>query len=130
MVCLQVLGNDVTINFAGAGGNFELNVFKPLITYNILQSIRLLADACENFTDYCVVGIEANRKVIEKHLASSLMLVTALNPKIGYDKAAQVAKKAYSENITLKEAALALGFLTAQEFDALVRPEKMMGSQE
>ncbi len=130
MVCVQVFGNDTTINMAGAAGNFELNVFKPVIIFNALQSIKLLADACESFTDHCVVGIKANKATIEKHLANSLMLVTALNPKIGYDNAAKVAKKAHTENITLKEAALALGFITAQEFDTLVRPEKMIGPKE
>ncbi len=127
MVCDQVLGNDVTINLAGSQGNFELNIFKPVLIHNILQSIRLLADACESFTDHCVIGIEANRTTIEKNLANSLMLVTALNPHIGYDKAALVAKKALTENITLKEAAVGLGFITAQEFDSFVRPEKMIG---
>lgn len=127
MVCAQVFGNDVTINFAGASGNFELNVFKPVIIYNLLQSIRLLADAGESFTVHCVLGLKANNPIIEKHLANSLMLVTALNPKIGYDNAARVAKKAYAENITLKEAALNLNLLTAEEFDEIVRPEKMIG---
>lgn len=127
MVCAQVFGNDVTINFAGASGNFELNVFMPVIAYNILQSIRLLADACESFTDNCVVGIVPNETNIKKHLENSLMLVTALNPVIGYDNAAKVAKKAHKENKTLKEAALELGLLTAEKFDEVVRPEKMIG---
>lgn len=127
MVCAQVFGNDVAINFGGAMGNFELNVFKPVIIYNILQSIKLLSDACDSFTDNCVVGIVANEANIKKHLENSLMLVTALNPKIGYDNAAKVAKKAHKENITLKQAAIELGFLTAEEFDQLVRPEKMIG---
>ncbi len=130
MVSLQVFGNDTTITFAGASGNFELNVFKPLIIYNALQSIRLLSDACESFTDHCVVGITANKANIKKNLENSLMLVTALNPHIGYDKAAQVAKKAFAENLSLKEAAVALKFLTAEEFDKLVRPEKMIGSKQ
>ncbi len=129
MVCVQIFGNDVAINFAGASGNFELNVYKPVIIHNLLQSIRLMSDACESFTTHCVVGIEANTKTIQEHLEKSLMLVTALNPHIGYDKAAKVAQKAYKENITLKEAAVSLGFLTAEKFDALVRPEKMIGPQ-
>jgi len=127
MVCAQVFGNDVTINFAGAGGNFELNVFMPVIAFNILQSIKLLADSCESFTDNCVVGIEANESNIKKHLENSLMLVTALNPVIGYDNAAKVAKKAHKENKTLKEAAIELGLLTSEKFDEVVRPEKMIG---
>lgn len=127
MVCAQVFGNDVTINFAGAGGNFELNVFMPVIAFNILQSIKLLADACESFADNCVVGIEANESNIKKHLENSLMLVTALNPVIGYDNAAKVAKKAHKENKTLKEAAIELGLLTSEKFDEVVRPEKMIG---
>jgi fumarate hydratase class II len=126
MVCAQVLGNDVTVNIGGASGNFELNVFKPVIIFNLLQSIRLLGDACDSFAENCVVGIEANRNNIQKHLDHSLMLVTALNPHIGYDKAALVAKKAHAENSTLKEAAVALGFLSAEQFDAWVRPEKMI----
>jgi fumarate hydratase class II len=127
MVCAQVFGNDVAVNIGGASGNFELNVFKPVIIYNILQSTKLLADACESFTDNCVVGIEANENNIKKNLENSLMLVTALNPHIGYDKAAQVAKKAHKENKTLKEAAVELGFLTAEKFDEVVKPEKMIG---
>ena len=127
MVCAQVFGNDTTVNFAGASGNFELNVFKPVIIFNILQSIRLLADACESFTDHCVVGIEPNVMNIKKHLENSLMLVTALNSHIGYDNAAKVAKKAHKENLTLKEAAVSLGFLTAEKFDQVVRPEQMIG---
>jgi len=127
MVCAHILGNDVTVNFAGASGNFELNVFKPVIIFNVLQSIRLMADVCVNFTDHCVVGIEANKGMIEKHLRNSLMLVTALNPHIGYDKAAQVVKKAHKEHMTLKEAALALGFLKEEEFDRIVDPKKMIG---
>jgi fumarate hydratase class II len=127
MVCVQVIGNDTAVGVAGASGNFELNVFKPVIIYNVLQSIRLLSDACESFTDHCVVGIEPNVENIKKHLNSSLMLVTALNPHIGYDNAAKVAKKAFKENSTLKEAAVELGFLTEKKFDAIVRPEKMIG---
>ncbi len=128
MVCAQVFGNDVVVNFGGASGNFELNVFKPVIIFNVLNSVRLLSDACESFTDNCVVGIEANEKNIKKHLDNSLMLVTALNPHIGYDNAAKVAKKAHLENKTLKEAAVELGLLTAEKFDELVRPEKMIWS--
>ncbi len=127
MVCTQVMGNDATINFAGASGNFELNVYKPVMIYNLLQSIRLISDACESFTDKAVVGIKPNRENIEKHLENSLMLVTALNPYIGYDNAAKIAKKAYAENKTLKEAAVELGILTAEQFDEYVRPEKMIG---
>ncbi len=130
MVCAQVFGNDVTINFAGSSGNFELNVFMPVIAFNILQSIKLLADACESFTDNCVVGIVANEMNIKKHLQNSLMLVTSLNPVIGYDNAAKVAKKAHKENKTLKEAALELGLLTSEKFDEVVRPEKMVGPKK
>ena len=126
MVCAQVMGNDTTINIAGAGGNFELNVFKPVLIYNLLQSIRLIADAADSFTDRCVRGIQANLSNIQRHLKGSLMLVTALNAHIGYDNAAKVAKKAYAENLTLKEAALALGFLSEEDFDKIVRPEKMI----
>jgi fumarate hydratase, class II len=127
MVCAQVMGNHVTITIAGATGHLELNVFKPVITYNVQQSIRLLADGVRSFTDKCVVGIEADSARIDELLHRSLMLVTALNPKIGYDNAAAVAKKAHAEGITLKEAAIALGLLTAREFDELVRPDKMLG---
>jgi fumarate hydratase class II len=127
MVCCQVFGNDVAVNFGGASGNFELNVFKPVIIFNVLNSIRLISDACESFTDNCVVGIEANEINIKKHLENSLMLVTALNPHIGYDNAAKVAKKAHAENKTLKEAAIELGLLTSEKFDEVVRPEKMIG---
>ncbi|MBT5027961.1 MAG: class II fumarate hydratase [Nitrospina sp.] len=127
MVAAQVIGNDTAINVGGSSGNFELNVFKPVMIYNLLQSIRLLADSCRSFNDHCVVGIEPNKMQIEKHLNGSLMLVTALNPHIGYDNAAKVAKKAYQENTTLKESAVALGLLTAREFDEKVRPENMTG---
>ena len=112
MVAAQVIGNDTAINVGGSSGNFELNVFKPVMIYNLLQSIRLLADSCRSFNNHCVVGIKPNKTQIEKHLNGSLMLVTALNPHIGYDNAAKVAKKAYQENITLKESAIALGLLT------------------
>ncbi len=127
MVCAQVFGNDVAVNFGGATGHFELNVFKPVIIFNVLNSIRLISDACESFTDHCVVGIEANIINIKKHLENSLMLVTALNPHIGYDNAAKVAKKAHKENTTLKQAAIELGLLTSEKFDEVVRPEKMVG---
>ena len=127
MVATQVIGNDTAINVGGSSGHFELNVFKPVMIYNLLQSIRLLADSCRSFNDHCVVGIEPNKTQIDKHLNGSLMLVTALNPHIGYDNAAKVAKKAYQENTTLKESAVALGLLTAEEFDEKVRPEKMTG---
>ena len=127
MVCVQVFGNNTAVTMGGASGNFELNVFKPVIIFNVLNSIRLIADACESFTDHCVVGIEANHSNIKKHLDNSLMLVTALNPHIGYDNAAKVAKKAFAENITLKEASIALGLLTAEKFDQIVRPEQMIG---
>ena len=127
MVATQVIGNDTAINVGGSSGHFELNVFKPVMIYNLLQSIRLLADSCRSFNDHCVVGIEPNKTQIDKHLNGSLMLVTALNPHIGYDNAAKVAKKAYQENTTLKESAVALGLLTAEKFDEKVRPEKMTG---
>jgi len=127
MVAAQVMGNDTAINIGGSSGHFELNVFKPVMIYNLLQSIRLLGDACRSFNHHCVAGIEPNREQIAAHLRNSLMLVTALNPHIGYDNAAKVAKKAYEDNSTLKEAAVALKLLTAEEFDEKVRPEKMIG---
>ncbi|MEC7641755.1 MAG: class II fumarate hydratase [Nitrospinota bacterium] len=127
MVAAQVIGNDTAINVGGASGNFELNVFKPVMIYNLLQSIRLIADSCRSFNDHCMTGIQANLTQIEAHLKNSLMLVTALNPHIGYDNAARVAKKAYQENITLKEAAVALKLITAEEFDQKVQPTKMTG---
>ena len=127
MVAAQVIGNDTTIAVGGSSGNFELNVFKPVMIYNLLQSIRLLADACRSFNEHCVAGIEPDKAQVEAHLRNSLMLVTALNPHIGYDNAAKVAKKAYLENTTLKEAAVALNLLTEEEFDEKVRPEKMTG---
>ena len=126
MVCAQVMGNDTAVNFGGASGNFELNVFKPVMIYNLLQSVRLLADACESFTDNCVVGIDANEINTEKHLTNSLMLVTALNPHVGYDNAAKIAKKAHADNSTLEEAAVELGILTSEQFKEFVRPEKMV----
>jgi len=125
MVCVQVMGNDTAIAIAGSQGNFELNVFKPLIIHNFLHSVRLLSDAASMFTIHCVAGLEANRPQIDRFVKNSLMLVTALNPKIGYDKAAKVAKKAYQENISLREASVSLGFLTGEEFDEIVRPEQM-----
>jgi len=125
MLCAQVLGNDVAINFGGASGNFELNVFKPLIIHNFLQSVRLLADGAQSFREHCAAGIEPRRERIAELLGNSLMLVTALNPHIGYDQAARIAKKAHAEGTTLKQAAVALG-VGAEQFDAWVRPEKMV----
>ncbi|MEM7041861.1 MAG: class II fumarate hydratase [Pseudomonadota bacterium] len=127
MLCAQVMGNNMAVSVAGSNGHFELNVFKPVMIHNVLQSIRLIADGAVSFTDNCVAGLEANRERIETLLHESLMLVTALNPKIGYDNAAKVAKKAHAEGSTLKESAMALGLLTSEEFDELVRPEKMLG---
>ena len=127
MVCAQVLGNDVAVNIGGATGHFELNVFKPLIVFNCLNSIRLIADACDGFVDHCVDGIVANKAQIKKHLDNSLMLVTALNPHIGYDKAATIAKTAHKNGTTLKEEAVKLGYLTAEQFDQYVKPETMIG---
>ncbi len=127
MVCAQVIGNDTAINVGGASGNFELNVFKPMLIFNLLNSIRLLSDACKTFNEKCVIGIEANQKMITKYLNESLMLVTALNPIIGYDNAAKVAKKAFTENITLKESALKLNLLTEDDFEKHVDPKKMLG---
>jgi len=129
MLCAQVLGNDVAVNVGGASGNFELNVFRPLIAHNVLQSIRLLADGCRSFDEHCARGIEPCRARISELLERSLMLVTALNPHIGYDRAAEIAKKAHHEGTTLKEAALALGYVTAEQFDAWVRPERMTGQK-
>jgi fumarate hydratase class II len=128
MLCCQVFGNDVAVNFGGASGNFELNVFRPMIAHNVLQSIRLLADGALSFNDNCAVGIEPNRDRIDALLNESLMLVTALNPHIGYDKSAKIAKKAHHEGTTLKAAALALGFVTEQQFDEWVRPQDMVGN--
>ncbi len=126
MVCAQVFGNQTTVTVAGSQGHFELNVFKPVLAYCVLQSIRLLADAAKSFTDNCVVGIKANEACIREMMERSLMLVTALSPKIGYDKAAQVAKAAQANGTTLREEAVRLGFVTGAEFDRLVRPEKMV----
>jgi fumarate hydratase class II len=127
MLACQVLGNDVAVNVGGAMGNFELNVFKPLIIHNFLQSARLLADGARNFVERCVEGIEPNRETIARHLHNSLMLVTALNPHIGYDNAAKIAKYAHKKGQTLREAALELGLVTGEQFDAWVRPEAMVG---
>ncbi|MEM5372020.1 class II fumarate hydratase [Paraburkholderia azotifigens] len=128
MLCCQVFGNDVAVNVGGASGNFELNVFRPMVAHNVLQSVRLLADGMHSFNDNCAVGIEPNRERVDQLLNESLMLVTALNPHIGYDKAAQIAKKAHKEGTTLKAAALALGHVTEQQFDEWVRPHDMVGS--
>jgi fumarate hydratase, class II len=127
MLCAQVLGNDVAVNVGGASGNFELNVYKPLIAHNFLQSARLIADGCDSFRKNCIVGLEPNRPVIKRHLENSLMLVTALNPHIGYDNAAKIAKKAHKEGLTLRESALALGLVSAEDFERWVRPEDMTG---
>ncbi|MDR3453768.1 MAG: class II fumarate hydratase [Rhodoferax sp.] len=127
MLCCQVFGNDVAINMGGASGNFELNVFRPMIAHNFLHSVRLLADGLASFNDHCAVGIEPNRARIAELVARSLMLVTALNPHIGYDKAAQIAKKAHKEGLSLREAALASGHVTAGQFDQWVRPDDMVG---
>ncbi|MFW9077845.1 class II fumarate hydratase [Pseudomonas sp. P2757] len=126
MLACQVMGNDVAIGFAASQGHLQLNVFKPVIIHNLLQSIRLLADGCSNFQQHCIAGLEPDAEVMAKHLERGLMLVTALNPHIGYDKSAEIAKKAYSEGLTLREAALQLGYLTDAEFDAWVRPENMI----
>ena len=125
MVCVQVFGNDAATTFAGSQGNFELNVFKPVMIHNFLHSIRLLLDASHGFVDYCIAGIKLNREQIDEHLKDSLMLVTALNPHIGYDKAAQVAKNAHKKGISLRESAIALGFLSGEDFDKYVKPEEM-----
>ncbi|MGO1060360.1 class II fumarate hydratase [Planococcus sp. FY231025] len=127
MVAAQVMGNDATIGFAASQGNFELNVFKPVIAYNFLQSVRLLTDSLISFNDNCAVGIEANLEVIQNHVSNSLMLVTSLNPHIGYEKAAAIAKQAHKEGTTLKESAVKSGHLTADQFDEWVRPENMVG---
>ena len=127
MLAAQVFGNDVAINFGGASGNFELNVFRPMVAYNFLQSVRLLADGMVSFNDHCAVGIEPNRERIAELVSRSLMLVTALNPHIGYDKAAFIAKKAHKEGTSLREAALASGHVSAEEFDAWVDPARMVG---
>jgi fumarate hydratase, class II len=125
MVAVQVMGNDTAIGIAGSQGNFELNVFKPVIIFNYLHSVGLLADVCNSFVEHCVQGIEVNREQVDKYVKNSLMLVTALSPKIGYDSAAKVAHTAHQENTSLRDAAVKLGFLTGEEFDALVKPEDM-----
>jgi fumarate hydratase class II len=125
MVCVQVFGNDTAVTFAGSQGNFELNVFKPVMIHNFLHSIRLLHDASHGFVEYCIAGIALNRDQIDEYLKESLMLVTALNPHIGYDKAAQVAKNAHQKGISLRESAIALGFLSGEDFDKYVKPEEM-----
>jgi fumarate hydratase class II len=126
MLCTQVMGNHTTVTIAGSQGHFELNVFKPVMIYNVLQSIRLIADGAVSFTDNCIIGIEANREHIADLMGRSLMLVTALAPKIGYDNATKVAKTAHKNGTTLKEEAVRLGFVTAEEFDAVVRPQDMI----
>ncbi len=126
MVCAQVIGNDVAVTVGGSMGHFELNVFKPVIAANVLQSARLIGDACISFDKNCAVGILPNAKIIKQHLENSLMLVTALNPHIGYENAAKIAKKAHKENKTLREAAIELGLLTNEQFDEWVRPENMV----
>jgi fumarate hydratase class II len=128
MVCAQVIGNDVAVSFGGSMGHFELNVFKPVIASNVLQSARLIGDACVSFTEKCAIGIEPNKEIIQQHLENSLMLVTALNTHIGYENAAKIAKKAHKENKTLRQAAIELNLLTNEQFDEWVRPEKMVGS--
>lgn len=128
MVCAQVMGNDMAVTVAGSNGHFELNVFKPVIAYNVLQSARLIGDACVSFNNNCAVGILPNNPVIAQHLENSLMLVTALNTHIGYEKAAKIAKTAHKENKTLREAAVGLGYLTSEQFDEWVRPQDMVGS--
>lgn len=130
MICCQVLGNDVAINFGGANGNFELNVFKPLIIYNFLHSVKLLSEGSNSFVDHCLKGLTANEENIEKHLQNTLMLVTALAPHIGYDKASEIAKKAHHEGLTLKESALKLGHVTESQFKQWVRPEDMISPEK
>jgi fumarate hydratase class II len=125
MVAAQVLGNDAAIGFAGSQGNFELNVFKPVMIHNLLHSIRLLKDASRGFVEFCVEGIELNRAQIDAHLRGSLMLVTALNPHVGYDNAARIAKNAHKRGISLRESAIELGLLTGEQFDEFVKPEEM-----
>jgi fumarate hydratase class II len=126
MVAVQVFGNDVAVAFAGTQGNFQLNVFKPVMLHNVLESAHLLADGCRMFNDHCAVGIEPNLPIIQRHLEESLMVVTALNPHIGYDNSAKIALKAHREGTSLKEAALGLGLVTEEQFDQWVRPEQMV----
>ena len=129
MLCAQVMGNDVAVGIGGTSGNFELNVFKPLLIHNFMMSARLLADGCRSFREHCVEGIQPDRERIRQHLENSLMLVTALNPHIGYDNAAKIAKTAHKTGKTLKETAVELGLVTPQQFDAWVKPEKMVGKK-
>ena len=129
MVCCQVMGSHMSISIGGSQGNFELNVFKPMMIYNLLHSIRILSDSCRSFTDNCVKGLKANEDRITEHLENSLMLITALNPHIGYDNAAKIAKNAHEKNITLKESALEMNALTEEQFDEWVRPELMTGKE-
>ena len=128
MVCAQVIGNDAAITIGGMNGHFELNVFKPVMIFNFLMSARLIGDACNSFNEHCAVGIEPNIPIIKKNLENSLMLVTALNTHIGYENAAKIAKKAHKEGTTLREAAIALGLLTSEQFDEWVKPEDMVGN--
>lgn len=130
MLCTQVMGNDTTITVAGASGNFELNVYRPVLAYNILQSIRLLSDGCRSFTKNAVIGIKPNQKRIDHNLYNSLMLVTALNPHIGYDKAAEVAKKAYNDGASLRETIINLGYMSGEDFDSVVKPDKMINPKK
>ncbi|RLA00395.1 MAG: class II fumarate hydratase, partial [Gammaproteobacteria bacterium] len=127
MVCVAVFGNDAAVAFAGSQGSFELNVYKPIMIHNVLESCRLLSDSCDSFREHCAVGIEPDRARIDALLEKSLMLVTALNPHIGYDKAAAIAKKAWAEGTTLKQSAMALGHLTEEQFDEWVDPSSMLG---
>jgi fumarate hydratase class II len=127
MACAQVMGNDVAVNLGGMSGHFELNVYKPLIVHNLLQSARLVADGCDSFREHCVEGIEPNRERIQRNLQDSLMLVTALNPHIGYDNAARIAKTAHKTGKSLRETAIELGLVTGEQFDRWVRPETMVG---
>lgn len=129
MVCAQIIGNDMAVSFAGANGHFELNVFKPLFAYNIIESSKILGDACLSFSKNCIEGLKPNKKKIERFLRDSLMLVTALNSKIGYYKAAEIANKAYKEDITLKEACIQLNYLSEKEFDKYVNPERMTNNE-
>lgn len=128
MLACQILGNDASITFAASQGHLQLNVFKPVIIHNLLQSVRLLADGCRNFQQHCIAGLQPDATQMAEHLERGLMLVTALNPHIGYDKAAQIAKQAYQDGTTLREAALQLGYLNNEQFDAWVRPENMLES--
>jgi fumarate hydratase class II len=130
MVCCQVMGNNTAISIGGSQGNFELNVYKPMMIHNLLHSIRIISDSCRSFSDKCVNGLEANEDNIKAHLENSLMLVTALNPHIGYDNAAKIAKNAHKKGLTLRESALELELLTDQQFEEWVRPELMIGPKE